>query len=107
MAVGSKVEAKVKDWRQFYSGKITKCNADGSFDITFDDGEQVRGVLASQIKGGAASASSTPAQTPSPGLAVGSNDDAKCTVPGYKKKADARTTSYFDIDLKRSDIFEW
>merc|ERR1711871_1351093 len=47
---GDKVEAKCTGWTKYYSGKITKVNRDGTYDIRFDDGERKSGVKKSQIK---------------------------------------------------------
>ena len=76
LAPGDRVEAKCRGWTKFFKGTIKRANSDGTFDITFDDGEQVRGVLALQIKGGS-QASAAPAQASPPGLAVDSKVEAK------------------------------
>lgn len=37
--VGCRVEAKLKDWQQYYPGQVTYIDRDGTVDIKFDDGE--------------------------------------------------------------------
>ena len=41
--VGDRIEAKCKGWTQYFDGKITKINNDGTFRVTFDDGEKKKG----------------------------------------------------------------
>ncbi len=49
--LGERVRAKIDGWDQFFQGVITKCNDDGtSFQVSFDDGEVVGSVQASQIE---------------------------------------------------------
>ena len=40
--IDDRVEAKIAGWNKYYSGKITKTNSDGTFDIRFDDGDRKR-----------------------------------------------------------------
>ena len=40
LSVGDRVEAKCRGWTKHYPGKIKRKNRDGTFDITFDDGDQ-------------------------------------------------------------------
>jgi hypothetical protein len=49
---GDKVEAKVAGWPKFYAGCVKRVNRDGTYDITFDDGDRKSGVRADEIKGG-------------------------------------------------------
>ena len=49
---GDRVKAKVSGWTRHFSGEINRVNSDGTYDITFDDGEKKRGVTESQIEGG-------------------------------------------------------
>ena len=44
------VEAKCDGWTRYFKGKITNVNSDGSYDITFEDGERKRGVEKNKIK---------------------------------------------------------
>jgi len=37
--IGDKVSAKTNEWRVYYPGTVTSRNADGSYNIQFDDGE--------------------------------------------------------------------
>merc|ERR1711871_517078 len=48
---GDRVEAKVAGWTRYYKGKVSRVNSDGTYDITFDDGDKKRGVRKDQIKG--------------------------------------------------------
>lgn len=49
--VGQNIEAKVGLWRKYYPGVITKANAeDGTFMITFLDGEVVNSVKQSEMR---------------------------------------------------------
>jgi hypothetical protein len=51
-SVGDTVEAKCRGWKRYQMGKITRVNRDGTYDVTFDDGEQTSGVTPEQIRGG-------------------------------------------------------
>ena len=48
IVVGSRVEARVEGWTQSYSGVVTALDA-GKYDILFDDGDRVKGVLLREI----------------------------------------------------------
>eukprot|EP00948_MAST-09A_sp_MAST-9A-sp1_P004027 g4027.t1 len=48
--VDDKVEAKVGNWKRYYKGRISKVNSDGTFDITFEDGDRKYGVEKYQIR---------------------------------------------------------
>eukprot|EP00943_MAST-04B_sp_MAST-4B-sp1_P003530 g3530.t1 len=64
--VGEKVKADC-DWDEYYSGIITAVNNDGTVNITFEDGEKVKNVRESQIKGhrkNSGSSSNTSAKAP-------------------------------------------
>ena len=54
LPVGTRVEAKCKvggkEWKRYYAGIITATNADASYEMTFEDGQEMHGVLRSQIK---------------------------------------------------------
>eukprot|EP00947_MAST-08B_sp_MAST-8B-sp1_P006255 g6255.t1 len=39
-----------QDWLKFYEGEITKDNGDGTYDMKFDDGDEVPGVSLDQMK---------------------------------------------------------
>lgn len=39
LSVGSCVTAKITGWKKAYPGKVTKVNPDGTWQVTFDDGE--------------------------------------------------------------------
>ena len=43
-AVGARVDAKIGGWSQFYPGTVSAANIDGSYHISFDNGEQHDGV---------------------------------------------------------------
>ena len=45
------VQAKCDRWQRYYKGKITNVNSDGSYDITFEDGDKKDGVDKSLIRG--------------------------------------------------------
>ena len=51
-SVGDTVEAKCRGWKRYQMGKITRVNRDGTYDVTFDDGDQKSGVTPEQIRGG-------------------------------------------------------
>jgi len=59
LARGDKCEARYGGKSKWYGGKVAKCNANGTFDITYDDGDSERGVRAALVRavGGAARAS--------------------------------------------------
>ena len=53
-----RVECKLDGWTEYYRGKITKVNdSDGTYNVTFDDGEKKTNVTERQIKGAPASSS--------------------------------------------------
>ena len=45
------VQAKCDGWPRYYKGRITNVNSDGSYGITFEDGERKRAVEKNKIKG--------------------------------------------------------
>ena len=47
---GMKVEADYKGKGKYYKGKITRDNRDGSYDITYDDGDREYGKRADTIR---------------------------------------------------------
>ena len=47
---GERVKAKCDGWTKYFDGEITRANDDGTYDITFDDGERKLGVVDSQIQ---------------------------------------------------------
>ena len=47
---GDQVEAMCDEWKQYYNGTITNLNSDGTYNITFDDGEQKTNVTKNQLK---------------------------------------------------------
>ncbi|GBG28986.1 Cytidine deaminase [Hondaea fermentalgiana] len=58
---GDRVEARYKGGSKYYKGKISRVNADGSYNIDYDDGDQERRVAASKVRklgGGGARAGS-------------------------------------------------
>ena len=48
--VGERVQAKCSGWTKYFSGEIMKVNSDGTYRITFDDGETQKYVSEDQIK---------------------------------------------------------
>ena len=48
--VGDRVEAKIDGWDQYYKGKIAAVNDDGTFKVTFDDGDVVEKVKTEEMK---------------------------------------------------------
>jgi len=62
MSVGDKVEAHYKGRSKLYKGEISRVNADGTFDIAYDDGERETRVTKDLIKqiGGASVMISSP-----------------------------------------------
>ncbi|TMW67050.1 hypothetical protein Poli38472_012166 [Pythium oligandrum] len=48
--VGQPVEAKYKGKERYYSGVISRCRLNGTYDIDYDDGEKETGVAADLIK---------------------------------------------------------
>ena len=59
--MGEAIEARYKGGSAYYKGKIVSANANGTYDIRYDDGDEERAVPASKIRsrGGAAAASSS------------------------------------------------
>ena len=49
--VGDTVRAKCQGWDDFFSGTVTKVKDDGTYDITFEDGEKRKSVREKEIKG--------------------------------------------------------
>ena len=49
--VGDRIEAKCTGWNRHFGGKITKVNSDGTFGVTFEDGEKKKYVEEREIKG--------------------------------------------------------
>ena len=47
---GDQVEAMCDEWKKYYNGKIINLNSDGTYNITFDDGEQKTNVTKNQLK---------------------------------------------------------
>ena len=52
LVVGSRAEAKCEDWSKHYGGEVTAVNANGTFNMTFDDGEMQVGVTPGQMRAG-------------------------------------------------------
>ena len=48
---GDRVKAKCPGWSKYYDGEITRANADGTYDIKFDDGERKPAVTEDMIEG--------------------------------------------------------
>merc|ERR1711865_384934 len=48
--VGDKILAKIVGWTEYYPGKIVKVRMDGTYDITFDDGEKKKSVQEKYLK---------------------------------------------------------
>lgn len=49
---GDRVEARFRGGRKYFKGKIMRVNADGTYDIAYDDGDRDRSVPAEHIKKG-------------------------------------------------------
>ena len=49
-ARGDKVEARYGGKSKWYGGKVARANANGTYDITYEDGDSERGVRASLIR---------------------------------------------------------
>ncbi|CAN0452791.1 unnamed protein product, partial [Discosporangium mesarthrocarpum] len=47
---GDKVEARYRGRGKYYTGRISRVNSDGTFDINYDDGENERGLAEEHIK---------------------------------------------------------
>ncbi|KAL7678652.1 hypothetical protein Plhal304r1_c096g0173721 [Plasmopara halstedii] len=47
---GDKVEAQYKGKSRFYSGVISRCRLNGTYDIDYDDGEKETGVAFELIR---------------------------------------------------------
>ncbi len=72
--VGSDIEAKMEDWDTYYPGTVYRANADGTYDVRFNDGDRKRGVHKYQMR------------------PVGSTDDGNADTGRYstaRKKNDA------------------
>jgi hypothetical protein len=52
LVVGSRAEAKCEDWSKHYGGEVTAVNANGTFNMTFDDGDTQVGVTQEQRRAG-------------------------------------------------------
>ena len=50
LRVGTRVEARYRGKSRYYPGKISRVRADGTFDVSYDDGESETRVLAEYIK---------------------------------------------------------
>lgn len=59
LATECRVEARIKGWKQHYSGTVKKVNTDGTYAVVFDDGERVDSVSSKEIKNFDALLSST------------------------------------------------
>ena len=81
-ARGDKVEARYGGKSKWYKGKIARVNANGTFDVTYDDGDSERGIRASMIRavGGAS-------RSRSPRRAADSGDEASELQRGDKCEA--------------------
>lgn len=82
--VGDKVKADC-DWEEYYPGKITKVNSDGTFNIRFDDGEEVDRVKPSQMKPSAGSKRKTNLSSNDTDPFVSENKPAKKKHKSRKK----------------------
>ena len=49
---GGRIEAKLSNWRQAYGGTVKAINADGTFHVVFDDGEELKYLQKKWIIGG-------------------------------------------------------
>ena len=50
---GSKIEAMYKGKKNWYSGTVSRSNDNGSYDVTYDDGDSEKGVKVENIRAGA------------------------------------------------------
>jgi hypothetical protein len=48
--VGDRVEARFRGRAKYFSGRILKAHADGSFDIEYDDGDKEYNVAAALVR---------------------------------------------------------
>ncbi|CAB1107264.1 unnamed protein product [Ectocarpus sp. CCAP 1310/34] len=102
--IGDEIEARYKRGRMWYPGKIRAVNANGSYDITYLDGDSERDVEAAFVRSiGGSSAAESPG-----GLAVGDKVEArfrggsrwfKATVEG-KNRDGTFSLSYDDGDFE-------
>jgi len=110
---GDRVEARYKGGSKFYKGKIQRVNVNGSYDISYDDGDSERGVKARDVRrlGGkkvrlSPSASKRTSPRSSSRLGVGSRVEAK--YKGGSKFFKGKITKEnldgsFDIDYDDGD----
>jgi hypothetical protein len=42
--VGEKVEAKFRDGSKWFKGRISRANRDGTYDVTYEDGDKEEAV---------------------------------------------------------------
>ena len=50
LSIGTSVDARFKTNGAFYPGKIKKMNTDGTYDITFDDGDERKNTPLKEMK---------------------------------------------------------
>ena len=86
---GAKIEALYKGKKHWYTGAVDKVNADGTYDVIYDDGDTEKGVKPEHIRAGAGDSE----------LEVGQRIEAK--YRGKKKyypgKIAARSGDTYDI----------
>ena len=87
---GAKIEALYKGKKHWYTGAVDKVNADGTYDVIYDDGDTEKGVKPEHIRAGAGDSE----------LEVGQRIEAK--YRGKKKyypgKIAARSGDTYDVD---------
>ncbi|KDO21598.1 hypothetical protein SPRG_22324 [Saprolegnia parasitica CBS 223.65] len=102
LEVGTTVEAKYKG-KTYYPGKITRCHADGTFDVDYDDGEKEKRVDRDLIR---VKASSSSPKKPI-GLKVGARIEARYKgkskyYPGKITKC--HSDGSYDIDYDDGEV---
>ncbi|KAG7388440.1 hypothetical protein PHYPSEUDO_012501 [Phytophthora pseudosyringae] len=104
LKVGDQVEASYKNGAKMFPGKISRVHSDGTYDVTFEDGDSERRVPRSRINSRADGDSS--AKKKKSGFAVGDAVKAKYKkgtkyFPG--KIARVRSDGTYDIEYEDGD----
>ena len=81
--LGNRVEAKCSNWTKWFSGNITQVNSDGTYNISFEDGDKVKNMNPEQIR--------FPAEAPAAIYKHGARVQAKCR--GWTKHFPGNVTS--------------
>jgi hypothetical protein len=112
--LGDKVEARCKGSTKYYAGKIRSDNRDGTYDVSFDDGDRDKMVPKRSIKkvgggGGGGGGRSGGGDDDDDGLFVGAQVEAKCKgsskhYPGTIMKDNRDGTYYIKFEDGDKDL---